>query len=84
MVFPDDHSVPGSVLLQADHARHSQREGLAQAAAAAAAPNTSSNVGSSTAAAAALGSDPAFASLYKDPGDLSLKEGQTIRYYSVC
>eukprot|EP00878_Enallax_costatus_P008774 GHUV01009172.1.p1 GENE.GHUV01009172.1~~GHUV01009172.1.p1 ORF type:complete len:212 (+),score=38.14 GHUV01009172.1:1127-1762(+) len=59
----------------ADHARHCQRETIAQTAAAA--PDGSSPVGSSVTAAANC--DPAFAALYKDPGDLSLKEGQTIR-----
>jgi hypothetical protein len=72
-------------LLQDDHARQCQRDKiLAQApVAAAAAGGSSSGSGGSNAAAAAagppVGIDPALASLYKDPGDLSLKEGQTIR-----
>jgi hypothetical protein len=31
-----------------------------------------------------VGIDPALASLYKDPGDLSLKEGQTIRWVTAA
>jgi hypothetical protein len=75
------------LLLQDDHARQCQRDKiLAQApvavAVAAAGGSSSSGSGSNAAAAAAgspVGIDPALASLYKDPGDLSLKEGQTIR-----
>lgn len=67
-----------------DHARQCQRDKiLAQGppAAALAAGSSSSSGGSSSAAAAArpVAMDPALASLYRDPGDLSLREGQTIR-----
>lgn len=79
---------------QADHAKQCQRESIVSQAAAAAGPaastsstGTGAQPSSSTAGPAEAGSswqDPALAALYKDlykdPGDLSLKEGQTIRY----
>lgn len=66
----------------ADHAKQCQRESIV-AAHATAASSGSGNAPTTAAAAAGPGGsswqDPAFAALYKDPGDLSLKEGQTIR-----
>jgi hypothetical protein len=69
---------------QADHAKQCKRESIVAATAAYSAAAGSSSGNGVTAAAAAGSSvsswqDPAFASLYRDPGDLSLKEGQTIR-----
>jgi hypothetical protein len=67
---------------QADHAKQCQRESIVAATAAHMAAASSGGNGMTAAAAGPAGGswqDPAFASLYRDPGDLSLKEGQTIR-----
>jgi hypothetical protein len=77
-LYPLSLSLP---LPQADHAKQCQRESIVAAHATAA--SSGSGNAPTTAAAAGPGGgswqDPAFAALYKDPGDLSLKEGQTIR-----
>jgi hypothetical protein len=73
--------MPSSV--QADHAKQCMRESIVAASAAHGSGGSSGSASQSDAAAATAGGsswqDPALASLYKDPGDLSLKEGQTIR-----
>eukprot|EP00879_Flechtneria_rotunda_P015458 GHRR01016164.1.p1 GENE.GHRR01016164.1~~GHRR01016164.1.p1 ORF type:complete len:241 (+),score=70.03 GHRR01016164.1:449-1171(+) len=66
----------------ADHAKHCQREAIANKAAAgsgSAATSYSGSYGSSSRQGGQQSNDPAFAALYKDPGDLSLKDGQTIK-----
>lgn len=74
------------VPMQADHTKQCQRdEAVAHHAAAAAAAAASHQVCAGSAAAGSGGmgagwSDlTTYADLYKDPGDLSLKEGQTLR-----
>lgn len=65
----------------ADHARHCQREVLATSSAAAAAAAAASGAigASSNGSSTAEHQDAVLPALYKDPGDLSLREGQTIR-----
>jgi hypothetical protein len=69
--------------LQADHCKQCRREDIVQQAAAGAGGGGSSSTSTGGAAAAAAGGsewqDPVFAAFYKDPGDLSLKQGQTIK-----
>jgi len=77
--------LPGCLLLpaQADHAKQCQRESIVASHAAVLSSSGGSGAAAAAAGAAPAGGsswhDPAFAALYKDPGDLSLKEGQTIR-----
>lgn len=67
----------------ADHAKQCQRESIVASHAAVLSSSGGSGAAAAAAGAAPAGGsswhDPAFAALYKDPGDLSLKEGQTIR-----
>lgn len=66
---------------QADHAKQCQRENSV-AHIAGSSNGTGLTAAAAAAAATAGGSswqDPEVAALYRDPGDLSLKEGQTIR-----